>query len=253
MDPPSMNYRALQKACKSVGLPDKGKTEVLRELLEEYLKDPDAARSRIEKAKEEATEKKAEAKKTARKGWINWKKSAAREIMWEDLETGGWLCGKEEDARIVFELYQERQIEFKDVPFSQFEERYNEAIQKAQKRRARAAEEDEWMKHDRMIFPRQTHNERGEPVFDMDEKAKKQLREDVKRKLHKAMPPSELWEGRSVYQKYKLRIFRPRIYQEVRRQKYLNYYEKKRKAKRLAFEAQQEKEAARRMKAARRK
>ena len=115
--------------------------------------------------------------------------------MCEDLEQGRWLCGKEEDARIVFELCQERQSEFKDVPFSQFEVRHNESTQKAQKCRARLAEEDQWMKHDRMISPQQTYNERGEPVFDMDEKAKKQLQEDVKRKLHKAMSPSELWEG----------------------------------------------------------
>jgi hypothetical protein len=93
------------------------------------------------------------------------------------------------------------------------------------------------MKHNRKLFPQQTHNHRGEPVFDMDEKAKQQLREDVENKLYTAMSASELRQRRAVYQKYKPRIFRHRIYQEIRRQKMLRYLEKKRKEKRLAFEA----------------
>jgi hypothetical protein len=112
-------------------LPAKGKTEVLKAQLEEYLKDPEAARAKQEEAKQAAKEAKAEERKKKRKGWIDWKNSAAREIMWEDLEVGGWLHGRDDqDAKVVFEIYQERDEEFKDIVFSQFEAKYNEAIKK---------------------------------------------------------------------------------------------------------------------------
>lgn len=217
-----------------------GKTDDLRKRLEEYLDDPEGTRQRIAAAKEEEAAKKAKERKEKTKGWIDWRNHAAREILIEDLEQGGWLHAEDDvDARDVFEVYQSWHEEiFQEVPFSQFEVRYNEAIKKAEKRRARSAQELEWLKRDRLLHPRQTHNHRGEPVFDMDEKAKKQLRKDVKNKLNEVMSPSELWEMRKLYGKYKLRIFRQRIYQEVRRQKYVNYLNKKRNEKRRQFEAE---------------
>jgi SAP domain len=240
MDPSNMSYRELQQACKKVGLPANLKKEMLLQALREYLKDPIAAKQKIEATKVKDKLKKEEEKKKRRAGWIDWKNSAAREILMEDILPDGWLYGKEEDAKIVFDLYQQRQPEFAKVPFSQFEVRYNDAIKKAEKRRARSAQEEEWMKHDRRLHPRQTLNHRGEPVFDMDVKAKETLREDVKNKLYGILKPRELWELRKVYQKYDPNIFRQRIYQEIRRNKYLNYLEKKRTKKRRIFEAEKE-------------
>ena len=73
---------------------------------------------------------------------------AAREILMEDLEHEGWLYGLQEDARVVFDLYKQKQVEFEGIPFDQFEKRYKEAIKKAAKRRARSAEEEEWLVRD---------------------------------------------------------------------------------------------------------
>jgi len=228
-DPSSVNYRELQKACKFLGLPAGGKANALRNMLEEYFKDP------------HATLQKFAHKKTTKEGWVDWKNHAAREILLEDLEPGGWLHTLENDdkdeAKDVYEIYKNRQEEFADVPFDQFKAAYKEATKRATKRRARSAQEAEWLEHDRLLHPRQDHNQRGEPVFDMDIEAKTQLREDVNNKLHKQMKPVELWESRDVYSKYKLDIFRPRIYQEIRRKKYLNYLEKKRTKRRTAFAA----------------
>lgn len=153
----------------------------------------------------------------------------------EDLEPGGWLYDLDEEARVVFDSYKAKLEEFQDVPFDQFEVRYKEATKKAAKRRARSAEEEVWLVRDRLLHPRQSHNHRGEPVFDMDIPAKEQLREDVKNKLHKRMTPSELWEYRDVYTKYKLNKFRPRIYQEIRRCKMLNWLDKQRRKKRTEY------------------
>ena len=221
----AMNYRELQKACKDLGLPARGKTEVLRKQLEDYYNDPEGTLKKMAKDK---------VKKD--RGWIDWQNSAAREIMMEDLEPGGWLYGEDDlDAKLVYDVYKSRQEEFSDVPFDQFEARYNDATKKAAKRRARSALEEEYLHHDRQLYPRKSHNHRGEPVFDMDTEAKMQLREDIKNKLHKSMSPMELHEFRTCYMKYKLCIFRPRIYQEVHRNKFLNHLEKQRKKKRKEY------------------
>lgn len=233
LDPASMNYRELQRACKDIGLPAKGKEEVMRKLLEDYLKDPERTLRKFRRATK------------TKDGWVDWRNHAAREILLEDLEPGGWLHGQDDlDAKTVYDVYQNKQEEFRDIPFGQFEVRYIDSTKQAAKRRERSAQEEEFLKHDRILHPRQSHNHRGEPVFDMDTLAKEQLRNDIKNKLHKQMKPMELWLSREVYQKYKLDIFRPRIYQEIRRIKFLNWLEKKRTDKRDEFARKKTKAAA---------
>ena len=235
-DPASMTYRDLQKACKAAGLPAKGKKEVLRQYLTDFLEDPLAT---LQQSREEKQMKKKEKEKNGGGAWVDWRNHAAREIFLEDLEPNGWLYklgGK--DAKAVFDIYQAQQEEFWDVPFDQFEARFNESTKQAAKRRARSAKEEVFLRHDRVLHPRQCCNDRGERVFDFDEPAKLQLREDIKNKLHKQMTPMELWEHREMYhQHYNLDKFRPRIYQEIRRNKFLNWLEMKRTEKRKDFAA----------------
>lgn len=235
LDPSSMSYKELQQACKLVGLPAQGRTEVLREMLEAYLEDPEEALRKYRGAR---------AKKKTKDGWVDWINHPAREILMEDIEPNGWLYTVDYDdaeddsiARDIYDIYRSRHNEFKVVPFDQFEARYKDATKAAARRRARSAQEEEWLAHDRLLHPRQSHNHRGEPVFDMDIEAKEQLREDIKNKAHLDLTLMELWELRDVYSKYKLDIFRQRIYQEICRIKYLNYLEKKQTKKRREFAA----------------
>ena len=86
------------------------------------------------------------------------------------------------------------------------------------------------LEHDRRLNPRRTKNARGEPVFDST-KAKAFLKEDVKDGKHKRMKPCQLQKTRKVYQLFRLDIFRQRIYQEVRAQKFNFYLEIKRAEK----------------------
>ena len=79
------------------------------------------------------------------KGWIKWRSSAAREILIEDLEEGGWLYDDQPEAHVVFEIYKQKQVEYQDVPFDQFEVRYNDAIKRSAKRRERAILEEAWL------------------------------------------------------------------------------------------------------------
>ena len=222
-----MPYRQLQAVCKQYGLPAQGRAEVLRQNLEDYLLNPLETIRRIRREKNQSTN-----------GWVDWKNHAAREILQEDFEPRGWLYdleGEEARARVVYDIYQGREEAFRDVPFEQFEPKYTEYRKKATKQRARAAQELEWLQSDRRLYPRQTHNARGEPVFDLDIPAKEHLRADIKNKLHEQLTPMELHKSREEYKKYKLDIFRQRIYQEVRRSKYIHYLDKKRTEKRDAF------------------
>jgi hypothetical protein len=204
----AMTFRDLQAKCKEYGIPAKGTAEVLRRNLNDYKNNPRETLKRLAREKMKA------------KGFIDWKKSAAREILLADLEPPkGWLYGLDNlAAQDVYDYYIARYEEegfFQEVPFSQFEKRYDEAIKTAAKRRARSAEEEEMLKHDRLLHPRQTHNNRGEPVFDLDQEAKAHLSDDIKNNLHKQMKPEDLWLSREVYQKYRLNKFRQRIYQYI--------------------------------------
>ena len=96
-DPTTMSYRELQATCKEVGLPAQGKTEELRKRLLDYAKDPIEALKRAIKEQQ---------KKKVNKGWIDWRNCAAREILLEDVEQNGWLYGKDEDAKVVYEFRQ---------------------------------------------------------------------------------------------------------------------------------------------------
>ena len=85
--------------------------------------------------------------------------------------------------------------------------------------------------HDRqLVEPQGTHNHRGEPIFDRSP-AQPLLRQDVKHGHHDEISPIDLWNSRPEYKVFALKIFRHRIYQEVRLQKYWNHLEDKRKKK----------------------
>ena len=91
----------------------------------------------------------------------------------------------------------------------------------------RAALESEALAHDRGLFPRQTENHRGEPVFDLSA-AKLLLRADVEEGKHLQMTPSQLQLYRVEYEPFDPRKFAHRIYQEVRRKKFINYLNQRR-------------------------
>jgi hypothetical protein len=166
-------------------------------------------------------------------GWIaDWRFSAPRRIIIEDLEPGGPLFGKEHiSAEEAFSFYSTLP-EFRNVVFDQFKERLEAHRMQANDLSKEAQEDARALAHDRNLFPRQTHNARGEAVFDMSE-AKAFLREDVIKNRHTTMTPTELQRTRQAYTTFKPDIFKHRIYQEVRYQKYLNHLEDERAKKKL--------------------
>jgi hypothetical protein len=171
--------------------------------------------------------------------WVKWRNHPAREIILEDLNYGGWLHDEFMDGDLnlasVFAIYNHQHPEvFNEIDFSQFKARMQDYATKNLQRRERSNLECEWMMTDQKLHPRQSTNARGELVFDLHP-AKKLLREDIIAGAHVGMVPTKFQATRVEYQKFDGDIFRQRIYQEERYQKYLNWLEDKRTAKRRAY------------------
>ena len=175
---------------------------------------------------EQKKQKPNEAKKRE-KPYVDWAKSAAKEIIMYDLQHG-ILSADDEDpsAETAWKFYQTLK-EFEDVPYEQFKARLKDNRAQVRHRLRRSCDEEIALNRDRKLHPRNKSNHRNELVFDMSE-AKELLRKDVKAKMHEKMIPSKLQATRDEYLAFKPEIFKQRIYQEVRYQKYLNYLEKKR-------------------------
>jgi hypothetical protein len=164
-----------------------------------------------------------------RHGWIDWKKSHARAIILEDLELEILpIDAAQMPAAVAWELYYGQMAEFNEVVFSQFEARLKDHRKKYGKLVIRSARESEALAHDRRLFPRQNENCRGEPVFDLSA-AKLLLRADVAEGKHTSMTPSQLQATRDEYKPFDSRKFKHRIYQEVRRIKFLNWLDQNRR------------------------
>ena len=188
------------------------------------------------------------------KGWVKWATSAAREVLMEDLQPRGMLHQMDDvTAAEAWEFYSSL-AEFEGIQKDQFMKRLKDHRTQNNKMRAWAIEEEKRWRHDRRLHPRQATNERGEPVFDMDP-AKQLLRADIQAGMHeKFKTPAKLQASRTEYKKFSSKIFRQRIYQEIRYQKMVRWMDKKRTEKRDKLfakrfkaakkEAQQENEAA---------
>ena len=141
----------------------------------------------------------------------------------EDLRSGVLPLENEDmTARQAWDLVYSHLIEFQDVEYDQYYRNMRSHRSQVKRQLANSTWMVNALAHDRGIHPRKTKNARGEPIFDFTQ-AKQALRDDVKDGKHKHMKPRRLWKTRKVYQLFRLEIFRQRIYQEVRAQKF-NFY-----------------------------
>ena len=89
-----------------------------------------------------------------------------------------------------------------------------------------AARDAAALQHDCKLHPRKLVNARGEPVFDLSP-AKLLLQQDVKNKKHVSMTLAALCQSRNEYLVFDCCIFSGRVWQEIRRQKFVHYLELK--------------------------
>jgi hypothetical protein len=152
-----------------------------------------------------------------------------------DLLPGGALFERDAvSAEDLLPWYKEKYPEqFGVVVLDQFKVRLQSHRKQASVEHAVALKEEKHFAHDRNYYPRKTHNERGEPVFDMSP-AKALLRQDIKDEMHLHHKTSrKLQLSRLECKPFKPRIFQDRILQAIRLQKYVHCLKLKR-AKMLA-------------------
>jgi hypothetical protein len=143
------------------------------------------------------------------------------------------ICGilpvdaNELSAEEAWDICYQHMAEFVDVVFSQFKDRFRDHRKVMGANATRADFESAALARDRLLFPWQTENHRGEPVFDLHP-AKHLLRDDVKEGRHREMTPTQLQNYREEYKEFKAEKCKHQIYQEIRRQKFINYLNERR-------------------------
>lgn len=173
--------------------------------------------------------------------WIDWAASESKYIIMKDLEDGNLsLIETEVPADLAWKRYRGHpKFVLEAVCFGQFKQRLRDHRMQVMKRATRVSREVAALAHDRLLYPRQAHNHRGEPVFDCST-AKQLLREDVRDENHVGMTPLAFQQTSPAYMVFKPDIIKGHIHQEVRRQKYCNFLEKEQKKE----EQQRKKKAA---------
>ena len=165
--------------------------------------------------------------------YIDWRTSQAREIIISDLEDG-WLPtdGTKVSAEDAWKVYQSADLpEFHGVCFKQFKECLADHHHVVVKKEKQSVYEEDAFQHDCLLHPRdETHDRRGKLIFDRSP-AKDLLRQDIKDGAYPHLSPMELWNTCPEYKLFDLKVFRERIYQEIRRNKFLNWSEMKREQK----------------------
>jgi hypothetical protein len=164
------------------------------------------------------------------KPYIKWIVSEAKKIIIADLEEG-IIDVDAPSAQNAWDECYSKMAEFANVPFEQFQKRLADHRIQHQNRLNRATMEDIFYEEDKRMHPRKDRNNRGELVFDLH-RAKLLLREDVLSGGHEGMTPSDLQATRPEYMLFKPVKFKERIYQEVRRKKFLFYLELQRNKER---------------------
>ena len=156
-------------------------------------------------------------------GWINWRRSKARELILNDLRTGVLSLDRNETSEEqAWDIYKHMpQFVQEGIVFDQFKQRLRDHRKQMGKKAYNSQRQADALAHDRQLYSRAPHNHRGEPVFDVSN-AKPLLRKDVADKKHRTMTPSQLQQSRPEYQMFDSVKFKERIYQEVRRQKFIH-------------------------------
>lgn len=165
--------------------------------------------------------------------FINWRGSEVRKLILSDLEDGRLPIKESEmSAEDAWEIYKAANLpEFEGVCFDQFRDRLKDHRDQVRKKNEQSVWEVSALMHDLTLHPRnETHDRRGKPIFDRSP-AKDLLRQDIKEGVYPSLTPMELWSSRPEYREFELSVFRGRIYQEIRRTKFLNWCQLKREKK----------------------
>lgn len=163
-----------------------------------------------------------------KEGWVRWKKCAGREVILDDLRRKA--LPQDTTPETAWKFYS-KMPEFEGVCFQQFKERFKGHIKQVNHQWMLNVAEEAAFKLDKKLYKdTRTHDKKGWLIFDKSP-AKLLLREDVKDKKHQGLTPSAFQATRPEYKMFDLKIFKHRIYQEIRRQKFIFHCELERRSK----------------------
>ena len=168
---------------------------------------------------------------TRRASWIEWRKSDARQIVLDDLESE--LLPLDEDemsAEAAWEVMYSHMVEFAAVPFDQFKARLTDHRKQRQRKVNANDRQLAAFYHDLGIHPAQEQDQHGNRVFVLSD-AYPLLQQDIQADRHLVTSITNLHGSRDEYLSWPLRIFVRRVRQEVKRQKFIYYLSWKRAMK----------------------
>ena len=146
-----------------------------------------------------------------------WAKSRAKELLVDDLSEGRIpleSCEgfKPADVYLMHE-------EFKSMEYRLFVSRLRGLRKKIKADKAIANSDAALLARDRLVYPKKTHNSKGEPRWE-GSAASKRLTEVVAARNHEGIRPSALQASQEDFKPFKKVTFRNHIYQEGRTQRY---------------------------------
>jgi hypothetical protein len=156
----------------------------------------------------------------------DWRHSEAKKLLSQLIARGDIPRDGSMKPKIVWNAFCLPRHEFLFFKYPNFPSRLRSLLKTYNGKVDRAGTDVDALAHDRILFPKATHNHRGEPRWEGSE-AERLLKLDVDDQKHKTVKPIELYKSRpEYYEHYPLEIFRNHIYQEVRLRKFvLQYYD----------------------------
>jgi len=128
-------------------------------------------------------------------------------------------------------------VQHEKVIFEQFHSAFTRHKKQIGEKKKASIEEEELLKRHRELHPTTSHAQlTGKRHFYLT-KAQKLLEADILAGLHKKTSPADLQASRQEYQAFDKDIFRQRIYQEVRAERFKRYLNDDREAKQKAMQA----------------
>ena len=164
-------------------------------------------------------------------GTIDWAKSESRQILLDDLEAGVISLDESDTAHELFYGMYQHTPEFiaEEVGFEQFKKRLKSHCKQVKCAKEAPVWQYAALQHDRNIFEKKTHNQRGKKIFYWSD-AWPLLIQDVAAKRHITMKPKELKTTRREYDNFSLKIFNWKVRQVVRGERLINWKNDKREA-----------------------
>ncbi|GAX17650.1 hypothetical protein FisN_UnNu084 [Fistulifera solaris] len=155
-----------------------------------------------------------------------WIKSKAKKQLVNDLVSGHVpIDSTKMSAEEVYNLSDRREL-FQQFAFKNFSPNLKRLRKEHLELYASAAADEDALRRDRTVFPKQVIDRRGKPVWDGSE-AQRLLRCDVRAKLDESLGFKKLYLSNLAYQVFDRSTFRQHIGQEKRRELFIAYLKSK--------------------------